>query len=125
MLLAATLLSFCAVAALVLALAAAFERDPVRERLARLRALATTVSRPDEARGILVDERTSVAGRALSALAGSEIDPSSPALAKVRQRLIQDWRYNYRPRANTGCDPQVFVDGLHHRQNAQYLVEYR
>lgn len=89
MLLVTTLLSFCAAAALVLALAAALERDPMRERLARLRALATETIRPEEARGILADERTSVAGRALSALAGAELDPSSPGLAKVRQRLVQ------------------------------------
>jgi tight adherence protein C len=88
-LLVITLLCFCAAAALVLALVASFERNPLRERLLRLQALGTTAPRPEEARGILVDERTGVAGRALSALAGSGVDPSSPALAKVRQRLIQ------------------------------------
>ena len=89
MLLAATLLSFCTAAALVLALAAALERDPLRERLLRLRALSAGARRPAESRGILVDERTGVAGRALAALARRDLDPTSPALAKVRQRLIQ------------------------------------
>ncbi len=89
MLAATTLLSFCAAAALVLALAAALEHDPIQDRLRRLRAMAAGTRRADEIRGILVDDRTGVAGRALSALSRRDLDPASPGLAKVRQRLVQ------------------------------------
>ncbi len=84
-------LSFFAAACLFLGIAALLERDAVGSRLASLRdgELGPARERPDDDAGILVTEPTGWGARVLAGLAGRDLDPSSPALSKVRRRLLE------------------------------------
>ncbi len=89
MLLLIAMLSFCAAAMLVLAVASVAEPDPGRQRLNRLRSLGGRSGPAEERRSILTEDPSGPLARTLAALAGRDIDLASPDLDKVRQRLIQ------------------------------------
>lgn len=91
MILALALTFFC-VLALGAALSGMLTPDPMRRRIAELRASSPRTA-PHDDRGILVDDSQGVTGRILARIGAREIDPTDASISRTRRRLLMaGWR---------------------------------